>query len=289
MSFKFNCPECGQKLEAESEWIGCKTQCPSCNHDIIIQAPLDNDEETECDVNKEIENKKSKIYENNTNPNQDDGIHINDKKIHVAEIIVSVFLLSLIFIWAVGSFFSLKEAVSDSTVKEVENKKSDRSITINCFLYNSYNEKKTPYFIVEIFDYHKDIESRFMELLKLYRDNPKYFSKTNQEQIEYIINRDNSTESLLALHEKVKKILPIQMNLNLLKMGRNLNKPIIKSESRSGTIKLICPSSKQYTLVVLAEWGAETIFWIRHINQNNNNLMINLTNDNTCFITDIKE
>lgn len=35
-SFKFNCPNCTQKLEAESEWIGQTIQCPQCAKQIVI-------------------------------------------------------------------------------------------------------------------------------------------------------------------------------------------------------------------------------------------------------------
>ncbi|MBM4148757.1 MAG: hypothetical protein FJ224_06910 [Lentisphaerae bacterium] len=35
-SFKFACPSCGQKLEAESEWVGMEFQCPSCETKLTV-------------------------------------------------------------------------------------------------------------------------------------------------------------------------------------------------------------------------------------------------------------
>lgn len=39
MSFEFTCPHCGKTLEAETEWIGSKGKCPSCNKEIMITLP----------------------------------------------------------------------------------------------------------------------------------------------------------------------------------------------------------------------------------------------------------
>ena len=35
-NFTFNCPECDQPLEAQDEWRGQQTQCPSCGINIEI-------------------------------------------------------------------------------------------------------------------------------------------------------------------------------------------------------------------------------------------------------------
>ena len=35
-NFTFNCPECDQPLEAQDEWRGQQTQCPSCETNIEI-------------------------------------------------------------------------------------------------------------------------------------------------------------------------------------------------------------------------------------------------------------
>ena len=35
-NFTFNCPECDQTLEAQDEWRGQQTQCPSCGTNIEI-------------------------------------------------------------------------------------------------------------------------------------------------------------------------------------------------------------------------------------------------------------
>lgn len=35
-NFTFNCPECDQPLEAQDEWRGQQTQCPSCGTNIEI-------------------------------------------------------------------------------------------------------------------------------------------------------------------------------------------------------------------------------------------------------------
>ena len=35
-NFTFNCPECDQPLEAQDEWRGQQTQCPSCGNNIEI-------------------------------------------------------------------------------------------------------------------------------------------------------------------------------------------------------------------------------------------------------------
>lgn len=35
-NFTFNCPQCNQSLEAQDEWRGQQTQCPSCGNNIEI-------------------------------------------------------------------------------------------------------------------------------------------------------------------------------------------------------------------------------------------------------------
>ena len=35
-NFTFNCPQCNQPLEAQDEWRGQQTQCPSCGNNIEI-------------------------------------------------------------------------------------------------------------------------------------------------------------------------------------------------------------------------------------------------------------
>lgn len=35
-NFTFNCPQCNQTLEAQDEWRGQQTQCPSCGTNIEI-------------------------------------------------------------------------------------------------------------------------------------------------------------------------------------------------------------------------------------------------------------
>ena len=37
MSFIFNCPDCGNQLQAEDEWDGIRSQCPFCGRDIVIR------------------------------------------------------------------------------------------------------------------------------------------------------------------------------------------------------------------------------------------------------------
>ena len=37
MSFNFNCPYCGQLMNAEDAWIGKESQCPTCGKKILIQ------------------------------------------------------------------------------------------------------------------------------------------------------------------------------------------------------------------------------------------------------------
>jgi hypothetical protein len=38
--FKFFCPQCGQRLSAEDSWAGNQIQCPNCQNNITIPAPL---------------------------------------------------------------------------------------------------------------------------------------------------------------------------------------------------------------------------------------------------------
>ena len=40
--FIFQCPQCGQSLEAQQEWIGMQTVCPFCQKKMTITAPQPN-------------------------------------------------------------------------------------------------------------------------------------------------------------------------------------------------------------------------------------------------------
>ena len=38
-SFKFACPTCGQKLEAQADWIGMEAGCPGCGTAVVVPSP----------------------------------------------------------------------------------------------------------------------------------------------------------------------------------------------------------------------------------------------------------
>ena len=52
MSFIFNCPHCGERLEAQDDWDGRSAKCPTCNKHIIITKDT-NDESELCTSNLE--------------------------------------------------------------------------------------------------------------------------------------------------------------------------------------------------------------------------------------------
>lgn len=39
MDINFNCPECGQNLDAPSDMVGCIIDCPICSKEIRIPSP----------------------------------------------------------------------------------------------------------------------------------------------------------------------------------------------------------------------------------------------------------
>ncbi len=39
MSFKFRCPHCGQKMEAEEDSAGCRAECPVCEKEFVVPRP----------------------------------------------------------------------------------------------------------------------------------------------------------------------------------------------------------------------------------------------------------
>ncbi len=41
-NFIFQCPQCGQSLEAQQEWVGMQTVCPYCQKQVTISAPQNN-------------------------------------------------------------------------------------------------------------------------------------------------------------------------------------------------------------------------------------------------------
>lgn len=47
-NFTFNCPECGQHLEAQDEWRGKEAQCPSCNSTVVIPDKEENKPDSEA-------------------------------------------------------------------------------------------------------------------------------------------------------------------------------------------------------------------------------------------------
>ena len=39
MSFEAKCPNCGETFDAQDDWHGIETSCPSCNDLFIVKAP----------------------------------------------------------------------------------------------------------------------------------------------------------------------------------------------------------------------------------------------------------
>jgi transcription initiation factor IIE alpha subunit len=82
---KFQCPVCGQQLEAAEDSVGSKTKCPSCQRNIVFLTG-DNNNSQEQDKIKSTENKKQlrqkKVKrssdENNNLPQQDNEILSDD-------------------------------------------------------------------------------------------------------------------------------------------------------------------------------------------------------------------
>lgn len=62
LKFTFNCPHCGQPLEAETDWVGLECDCPSCGR--VIQIPTtnkiaDNGKSAKCDESPQKEQENS--------------------------------------------------------------------------------------------------------------------------------------------------------------------------------------------------------------------------------------
>lgn len=59
MSFTFTCPHCGQKIEAEEEWIGQEAECPCCGKDIVVCSSTPCIDVKNTEETKHLENTES--------------------------------------------------------------------------------------------------------------------------------------------------------------------------------------------------------------------------------------
>ncbi|MBS1369930.1 MAG: hypothetical protein HPZ91_08270 [Lentisphaeria bacterium] len=117
MPFKFKCPNCGAKLEAEEEWVGQLTSCPRCNTEIRV--PRENSRpvllsadkiEKEAPSAKKLTDRSIKeLADISVSTTVTQGKRLvrfskgnRNKILHILELILvagSVFLLGHAFIW----------------------------------------------------------------------------------------------------------------------------------------------------------------------------------------------
>ena len=77
MAFKFNCNHCGQKLQAEDNWVDKKIDCPNCNKQILIRNP-DYKDFTKPSENSKIKTPSNEVFvkkiEDQTKSTQEDFV-----------------------------------------------------------------------------------------------------------------------------------------------------------------------------------------------------------------------
>ena len=162
-------------------------------------------------------------------------------------------------------------------MKQLEKEVNERSIVLNYFMQDSSKKQVIVPINVLMIDYNPKIESSFMELLRADKDTKKYnISKINQSEF--------SKKLELTKAKKWANFIE-QWGFYYDKQKTNYKKDIIYcGESKTGTVSISCDSTKEYTLVVMADYkdNEEMIFWVRHITQKNEDLTINLKKDKTC-------
>ena len=167
MSIKFQCPYCGQKLEAAEDWVGNHAQCPSCQNDItIIQQQ---DQPNISSTNKASENlsmnqRKEKTGEKQS---QEEKGQVSSQSISTLEFesakenkcgqspkvnkkyigIGSIFIIIIVLV--IAYMHTPKISVSEPKISVSEPKISvsepNDTIDIFCHFYTDRNEKIVPY------------------------------------------------------------------------------------------------------------------------------------------------
>ena len=293
MSFEFTCPHCGKKLEAETEWIGSKGQCPSCNREITITIDQDHsntiNEEKENtflytkEYNKQDNSKKQHLQSEHKSP-------LHFYKIVICGCIIIIIILCVLVFLLYHKYQSntsinnnqvveIKQTKNNTTTETTSKKNDYHSISINCYLYNDFNEKKIPSCEIRLYTSCIDAEDTFTAL----HVGKVKIDKAQEEHEKWKEQNDSSIN--LKMSNYIMALLKAQLD-TLNELADILSKENIVKEGffREGHLDLDNIPNGEYTLSATATYGKQNFIWIKHIKINNKNIEIDLTNDPSCLI-----
>lgn len=293
MSFEFTCPHCGKKLEAEAEWIGSKGQCPSCNHEITINLPQDNINNS-TDDNKPLSRQKefSNNFSSNVKKSKRTEYTNNNNSTRIYKLIISICIL-LIIVLCILYFkphYHILSNFHSKTEKNIPNEplitdKKDYSININCYFWNNYNEKKIPACHIVLWSPNQEAEDTFK-----YLQEDLITIASLEEKKKLIAEGDDhpSTKKTkmdiidIEIHGYgvLRRDILVEGYYKMLKTKTAIKDDFI----REGKIVWEHIQPGDYTLFAISEYGIQTFLWVRHIKIHNQSINIDLTNDQTCYI-----
>ncbi len=293
MSFEFTCPHCGKKLEAETEWLGSKGQCPSCNKEITITLPQDNIDDTNIDDKTHSRQKEfCNNFGSNVSPkkNTENVRYNNSTKVYKIIIIICFFLIIVLCVLYFKPYYHIFSNFHSKTEKNISSEslvtdKKDYSININCYFWNNYNEKKIPACHIVLWSPNQEAEDTFkylqedlitiaslVEKKKLVAEGDDHPStkKTKMDIIDIEIHG----------YGVLRRDILVERYYKMLKTKTAIKDDFI----REGKIVWEHIQPGDYTLFAISEYGIQTFLWVRHIKIHNQSINIDLTNDQTCYI-----
>ena len=294
MSINFQCPFCGQKLEAAEDWVGSQTQCPSCQHDITIIQQQDQPNMNSKDMNDEEHTKNLRDDKTVEKKLQDGKEQITSQNIQNRETESTpqkTFSTSLItgknIVYGICLFVVIMIILVDGqSIKAIASKVND-TIDISCYFYSTLNEKVIPYCEVSLYTSSSQDSINFERVFANYYNaekDSKIFDKKVKE-MEY--KKDVSySEKILAL---VDAVLVAERNYVTTKACIEAKKHLRacrKDFFRKGKFTWSKVPNGEYILCAYAMYGTQHFIWVKHIKMEGMKVEILLTNDESCNIID---
>ena len=257
MSFKFFCPHCKQKIEAEDEWIGMEADCPECGKAIKVVKP------TASTIIKTVTNNQNNS-DNQPSNNEFSAKADSNQTQKSSKTLVKIFTALILIVLFIS--------IGDHLHSHVE--LEGNHVELECYFYDESNQKIIPCCDFEIYPQAIELEKSFSDCLSLQNDILCEKHKSNIKDFEGIFASIYSRRVSSCNH-------------NLFYSRINIS-PVLKNSFKKGCFKTSNLKNGEYTLYASAWFKGQKdfndIYWVKHFSIRDKSINITLTNDASCYV-----
>ncbi len=295
MSVKFQCPHCGQELEAAEGWVGSNAQCPTCRHDVVIGQQQPQVEK------RPVSSQNISISECKSTKDNKFGqsSKVNKKYIGIGSIFIIIIVLVIAYM------HTSKISVSEPKISVSE---PNDTIDIFCHFYTDRNEKIVPYCEFSLGQGLSELVRVFSDFVLarneyLAAEKKVYKLEAEKAEIDDMIDRGikagvdkNMTLEMLKRSASIFEELVVAKNrslsyvvsstkLHIQYFTKKKQMVTMKSGSfREGKFSLTNVPNGEYVLYACATYGSQRFTWIKQIIVDGEKTEILLTTDGSCLI-----